>query len=243
MNPLVVEGPRHVALNMLGRSKKYLEALVDSTFLFGRGAPEIHHDKPEAYYECLYKLKDLAALHRRPDFATLGQRQFQALLRGDLPEVDMPAALGDVLEPDVEPPDRLAIADGAVSGDEDANVEPAPVPVAPGVLVPVAMAVGVPNAFELLAPVHFEGLTCRFDNFSHTSGQLRCYVKCLHSGHHACFRYAQTNQFPTTKELLAYLFAWAQLSSLDERMPRGSHQERRCNPTPSQVRRIMDLLP
>lgn len=211
---------------------------MQSAHLFERGAPVIHHQKPEAYYICLFHLGDLVALHAREDFDALGNKQFLELLAGRLPLPVMLALADGQMEADDDRPDELP-----AGGDDDAEVDVEHPPVAELALaiVPAAMAIGHHNVGLSPPPVTFEGMTARYDNFSHTNGILRCYVRCLNLEHRGCFRYVQTNLYNDSKELLGYLFAWAERGR--EPISREHHQARECSGTRARILQIRDLLP
>ena len=196
-----------ISLNMIVRAKKYLECLVDAAALFARGFTMLAHGMPEAYHECLRVVdcRLLQVVHGRADFATMRNQKFLVLLTGVLPDVDAPPALEDVVVADDERPDRLAI--------DDVHDEPIPLDdVAGAALAPLRLEDAL-SPMAHLAPVHFNGYVARFDRWSHSSRQLRCYVQCdaQSSGHRACFRYAQLNTFPSRRRCVAHHLAWAEL--------------------------------
>lgn len=235
LEPYLPGSAREVSLNMLLRSKRYFEALVDAERLFARGAPRICHNMPEGYYTCLFELNDLVSLHARPDLLTMGNRHFRELLAGREPEVAPLRALADEqLEADE--------ADEA-EGQPDAGVGSEPPPAAIVSAMPAAMAIGLPDLNDELRPIMFGAYTARFDRWSHSSGVLRCYIKCANPEHRSCFRYMQMNQYPTRNAVLARLFAWAELGAEGSGMQRNAHQSRQLSGDPARIAEIEACLP
>eukprot|EP00959_Pyramimonas_sp_CCMP1952_P452693 9467017-Pyramimonas_sp.AAC.1 len=92
-------------MSMLLRSKRYFEALVDAELIFARGSPKILHNMPEAYYACLYSVKDLNAMHSIVGMENFGNKQFLAILAGR----PIPGMI-DV---------AMALEDGVIEADDD----------------------------------------------------------------------------------------------------------------------------
>ena len=135
---------------------------------------------------------------------------------------DMDLAIGDehIADDDVgdDALEMLAIEDAPCIPDA-----PMPLPMA----LPVALA-GSPgnDVFASLRPVFWRGFEVKFDRFSSQNGILRAYGLCKNSTHRKCFRYVQTNLFPTRQALLAHLFAWMELGQEGTALSREAHQER-----------------
>ena len=193
---------------------------------------------PAAYYMSLCAVKDLVSLHTIAGVERFGNKQFLAIIDGR-----DPPAMAD--------PTAVAIEDGAIEADDDAALGDAG-PVASGgaatasAVVPIALpavaVVGAPDAGAHLRPVHWNGFVVRYDRWSHSSGILRCYVACGNPDHHKCCRWMQENQCPSRREVVASLFAWAELGR-STGMSRGEHQLRDTTPSGVRVREIMRELP
>lgn len=148
---------------------------------------------------------------------------------------DMDLAIGDehIADDDIDVGrlEMIAIEDAPCIPNE-----PMPVPMA----LPVALA-GAPgdDVFSSLRPVSWRGFEVKFDRFSHTSGVLRAYGLCKSSSHRKCFRYAQTNTFPSRHALLAHLFAWMELGQEGKALSREQHQSRDIEIPAARVQQIL----
>ena len=232
MAPLVPNGARVVSLNMISRSKKYLEVLLDSAAVFHRKAPRIHHHMPEMYYVCLQVMRDLSGLHALPNLLQMGNVDFKAVLanNGVLPAA-APLAIADgVMRADDDPPEEIDpdLVDAFGDGDRAAPAAEEAVPLAAFVGDVLA---GV-DARAVAQSIYLNGCTVRFDNWSHSSGILRLYTTCKEPTHHACHRYAQVNRFPTTREVAAYLVGWWEMGASRSRQ---EHQNSHCVPSAARM--------
>lgn len=221
------------SLNMVIRSKRYYEVLVDSQQVWSRGCPRILHQMPDGYYECLQRYSDLQGLHALSGIEAMGNKVFKRLLAGatlaELTASPTAPELGGALEADDDEPDRLALEDGPTDDYSAVAVPP----------LALEVAIGPRDANEDLQPVVFGRFTVRFDRWSHSSGILRCYVRCLASSHPACFRYMQVNRMPDRAAILATLIGWAELG---DDVDRATHQARSCQPTAARVAQIQAAL-
>ena len=95
--PLTADGPRFYVLRNLGRSKHYWMALMQSRSILSK-VPQIHNNKPQAYYQCLIELPaaKLARLLALADFPRWRQIDFRRYLQGGpLEMVPSPLPLSD----------------------------------------------------------------------------------------------------------------------------------------------------
>eukprot|EP00959_Pyramimonas_sp_CCMP1952_P315189 6597180-Pyramimonas_sp.AAC.1 len=170
----------------LFRSAEYWHALMQSAHIFDKGVPAIMHDRPRSYYKCLLDLdaESLLELLRRPDIMLLKEADYVKVLR------------------------RLAVD---IKADAIADEGLLPIEDAPSADLPL-VAVG-----HMAPKVHHEviflGTTIHYDNWSQRSGERRAYIRCrseAHKDHNGiqCTKYSQLNQFPTVKDLAAWLLAW-----------------------------------
>lgn len=238
MQPLLPDSERVVSLNMIIRSKKYLECLIEAEVIFSKGSPMICHQKPELYYACLFVVRDLQSFHSLPRFDSMGNKDFKKILelQGELPEEAM-----------------LAIEDGAIAADEDpserarpaladafAPPQPLPPPQSVALSSFIGEALAGVDAMRSLRPILLRGCTIRFDNWSHTSGVLRAYTKCAEETHRACFRYSQVTRYGTVQEVIAYLIGWWEMGAGRDR---AAHQDPSCMPSAARMAEIVAELP
>lgn len=84
--PLTDESEKRFSHRNLFRAKGYWVALLQSAELFrGKRAPQIPHDKPYAFYECLLHLSEekLIAMFASPDYPNYKNTDFLRILKGD----------------------------------------------------------------------------------------------------------------------------------------------------------------
>ena len=184
--PLTLESARVVDLNNLFRSKSYWAALLDSGNILGpKGCPQICHDKPYGYYECLLHLdqRKLADMRAHPEYARFKNPEYLRILKEQ--SIEIPA-LGDVDA-------MLALEDN-----------PETVAMAPMLRVP---SVSTKRLVSRDGKHHIY-----FDNFSHSSGSRRAFIKCSNTTHHTptyeCQRYCTLHLFPSDRHACAFLIAW-----------------------------------
>ena len=77
LEPLTFDAPFEFQLNMVLRSGLYLEALYESSKLFGKGLIQLHHRQPHQYYKCCLLCSDLQRLNA-DDIRKLSNDDFKA---------------------------------------------------------------------------------------------------------------------------------------------------------------------
>ena len=142
-DPLTPGGRRVFGLIMLERSKQYLEAMVQCGIFFASGCPCIHHNNPHGYDVCVFAGRDMVPLHARPDFETLGNKQFLAIANREL---DVGVAAPAPATPPPPPPRRGAAPPQppqlATPAAAAAPPPPAPPPATTNTLTPGIAACG-----------------------------------------------------------------------------------------------------
>lgn len=153
-------------IRMLSRSLLYLRALMDESSIYSKGAAEIHHGMPSAYYKCLLSLPSLEALVARSDLLTMKNAEFEAI------------AMGRIVAS--EGGGMAALADGEVEGPCN-DLLPLPAghrPEEDDTLADMLRDVVEPPSTMSRLSWSLHGKTVRFDNFSHESGNQRGYITC-----------------------------------------------------------------
>ena len=236
VDPVLADGPRELGLHMLARSKKYWEAMCDVEAIFKRGCPGVFPNKPVAYYACLFALPDLPALHAHPGFDTLSNKRFLEMLKAGCVDVAPGDEAPDMMALDDDRDELLAIQD---AGADDEGEPPLPPPLCPPLegVEAALMAFGHVDveAGGPIAPVQWTRFTVRWDRWSHQSGRLRCYTRCLDPSHERCFRYMFQHLAESRNHAAATLFAWAELGV---ELTREQHQSRASVLAEARVRHI-----
>ena len=192
--PYTAEGPKQFPSTILGKSKWYMAALLEAAAILNKGAPQIHHNRPEAYYQCLLDLQILDDLWAIDGSSTTNAR-YRQLLQGIL------APEQPVLE------DAQNAADLEALALEDA-VEAGALPL----LAPPVDAQAVMDASRIIKPAAIAGhpeVQIKYDSCSHSSGHQRAYVTCLNPEHDRCFKYTQVRLHACQRDMCAFLYAWA----------------------------------
>ena len=103
IKPFKLEDAKHFQWSMLLRSSHYFLALARAPEVLQKGCRGILHGMPHFYYKCLLQLSDLSAMEALGDSVPkFGNRDFQAILRGEEPEDPRPLQNGQV-DPDPDP--------------------------------------------------------------------------------------------------------------------------------------------
>lgn len=195
--PVVCGGERTFSMPGILRSKSYLVCLAMSDAIFEKpGAlPQIPHNSTQYFYRCLISLGDLSTVVAA-DMAAMRDGDWKRLLN----------AGGSV--------DRMCIEDDVLAVDGDAEpLQEAAVRAPAGMLPWSAKIIKVKPQVVSKAVVvpGFDLVTVCFDNFSHSSGELRAFVQCgsAESPHgRRCRCYRQINKFPSIRHCTAHLVAW-----------------------------------
>ena len=181
------DSPKSFCLSALTRGRYYWLALCRHEFVFERGVSQLPHKKPNSFYKCLLDLSQdrLDELMQCPDLPQMLESDFASYLRGGALTVG-----------------AAALEDESLDGDD--NVVEGARALPPGV---------VPRMPALLELHEFQigDVKISFDNWSHSSGKRRAYVRCRNEDHHVerwCGRYRTIDGFSCVRECAAHLHAW-----------------------------------
>ena len=212
------DGPKALWGAKMMSSKWYLIALTSASHIFRKGLHAIDHDRPEAYFKCIFSLKNLDMLlaieakGRRPN------RIYEGALKDKL-TVEELRALDDG-------PPIPAIEGRPVEDDDDILALPEPPPME---LVPLNLGgmdhdeeakelwIDLKQPLSAAAP---DGTVIKvlFDGFSHQSHLQRGWVDCHHA--HAdglkCHKYQYVPRFSSRGECAAWLYAWALMGAPEQ---------------------------
>ena len=221
------------------RSKWYFCALALSGLILERlplshGLPGIRHHLSACYHRALCTLTDLAQLKKvlaLADNAKPADKEFKALL--------------DDADDDAE-----AEEEGYEAG--HALALPAPAATMGADMDAQSMLLAAAQVVRALAPgsadftkhpqceVDGHTVSVHFDNFSHSSGKQRAYVKCLCKAHVRCFHYGVLDQWPDERTAVAWLAAWAVYPTTEPGKGIDRWDHRRFVPSDA---RLAELLP
>ncbi|CAE7536242.1 RPT6A [Symbiodinium natans] len=187
--------------NALSRPEAYLKCMLCLSVVWNKpGAPaRILHQAPELYYKYLLHEPDLSFLQEwgKADIMGCSTNRRQ----GRQPKKRAKAGVGALTA-------AAALADKEDSDSDDAGPlrgrrglrEEAALPL-PDRLVPPPVRSQVPGV----------DVTIYFDNYTHSSGNLRAFVECKR--HKKCRLYVFVNKHESRSHAVAYLLAWHQLGS------------------------------
>lgn len=187
---LTSESARGVYIRNLFRSKSYFLALLDSPrILHEKRFPGIPHDKPIGFYECLLNLDETALRSMRNDanYPRYKNQHFLSILKGHGVDFDLAVLMNGEVE-NVDNPVAMELA-----------------PLMPALMQPRAAN----------KPIVSRGGMFRinFDNFSHSSGTLRAFIRCGNDDHNQqvtdCQRYTDVKIYDSIRDCCAFLVAWA----------------------------------
>jgi len=202
---------------MLLRSVLYFEALLQLESIFARGAAEVRHNGPHAYYKCLLELDDLTPLNAIADASVVSDKWFTALLDG---------------------PGRRDDGDGGHGGgSSDGEGVGAIVPAAP-VAAPLPPAAAPLPEHAWVFPCIDAEITVRLDYFSHASRRRRAYCSC--PAHADCFKYHYLLTFDEPWKAVASIVLYMRLGMA---LPTKRDHQRIPAATDVELNAIRDEMP
>ena len=227
----------------LGASTSYFLALARAEAILARHSPEfsIHHRMPDTYYRALLLLTSPSSIDRfrsiisSASIGSLGAAHFQDILADvsledpsaleDMPPLAEERSLDDMPELSDDQAEALAaqIAGGAIPAEK--------------VDLRCTVNIGVPTGASSASgfPAELLEVKVLFDNCSHRSGNQRMYAAC--NVHRACYKYKQVRQFPSMREGLAFMAAWAVSASCLE-----VDAHKAFNPSESDVNKMLPYV-
>ena len=216
------DGPRTFHGSALKQPKAYWMCLARCASIFSKrgNLRRIFHAGKEAYYLCLLRMGDLSEIARWDEQGELEDKSstnLRAMLK-DQPVND----------------DDDGWADEAEHSEEEDPDPPLALP------APAGGAVAPPLVPQIAQrPVkHFRSggqrVSVNFDNYSHPTGELRCYVNCRVHGPQ-CRLYAFVKNHPCIEEAMAYVLAWGLLEA-------SADAHKALRPTVGQVQDALMLV-
>ena len=197
------DGQKSFNEDVLACPKSYTRALVLAAYIFAKpgGLQIIYHGGSNAYYNALVWEDNLSM------FAGLFLEEITDMLRAQGKNKarrgrhELQGQEDDECDESVEGEENAGQADDELAG------PPPPTPVAPH-----RPLHGLPREEQVRCTVAgMTHLRVDFDNYSHTSGDLRAFLNC--GCHDGCRTYQFVKNFPSQRRVVAWLFAWGSAAS------------------------------